>query len=491
MGRLRAVSVLLLLLGAWLGAAAPVQAADPVFGEPTITGRLGEEVEMTQPVTLDAIPYRVELLVTTETDGTPLVLEMSTPTTTGEVTLSGGMGGEDGHILPNTPIAARWRITPTEGGEPILGPTASMVYRDERFDWRTVEGDVVRVHWYEGSQAFADRALAIGEEAVRETAALLGVTEDEPVDFFIYANQDEFYDALGPGTRENVGGQANAGIRTLFALIGPSEIDDPWVGTVIPHELVHLVFDTAVDNPYHFPPRWLNEGLAMYLSEGYGPSERAAVEGAGRRGELIPLDGLTGQFPTTAEGFFLAYAESVSAVDFFTREYDQAALFQLISSYADGRTDDEAFEAAIGVDVAGFGAAWLADLGVEAPVRHGPQPAPAGPRPADWPVGGVDGPVVEPAPSQPTDGGSEATDDPGTPAAPVDPADSAGSGSGTLLLVVLAGVVLLAVALLLLRRRGAARAQPAGTPPTGGPPAGPPPPGPPPPAAPPSSPDRP
>ena len=50
-----------------------------------------------------------------------------------------------------------------------------------------------------------------------------GVTETDPIDFFIYADQDAFYDALGPGTRENVGGQANAEIRTLFALITPSE----------------------------------------------------------------------------------------------------------------------------------------------------------------------------------------------------------------------------------------------------------------------------
>ena len=110
---------------------------------------------------------------------------------------------------------------------------------------------------------------------MEETAALLGVTETEPIDFFIYADQDAFYDALGPGTRENVGGQANAEIRTLFALITPGEIDDPWVGVVVPHELTHLVFDTAVHNPYHFPPRWLNEGLAAYLSGGLHAGYRA------------------------------------------------------------------------------------------------------------------------------------------------------------------------------------------------------------------------
>ena len=117
------------------------------------------------------------------------------------------------------------------------------------------------------------------------------MTETEPIDFFIYADQDAFYDALGPGTRENVGGQAHADIRTLFALITPSEIDDAWVEIVVPHELTHLVFDTAVDNPYHFPPRWLNEGLAVYLSEGY------AVGRPGRRSRTRPATARSSRSP--------------------------------------------------------------------------------------------------------------------------------------------------------------------------------------------------
>ena len=31
---------------------------------------------------------------------------------------------------------------------------------------------------------------------------LFGVTETEPIDFYVYASQAPFYDALGPGTRE-------------------------------------------------------------------------------------------------------------------------------------------------------------------------------------------------------------------------------------------------------------------------------------------------
>ncbi len=376
----RVVAAIALVIAAIWPATSAVNAASPEFGRPRIDGSFGADVIATQPVTFETAPDLVEVLVTTA-DGPPLVAEAESPGA-GETTLRWTLGGVDGHILPNTPVSVRWRIT--ADGETTLGPVARTVIDDERFDWQVLSGDVVRVHWYEGGRAFGERALAIGERAVEETARTFGVTEEDPVDFFIYADNDAFYDALGPGTRENVGGQANTDIRTLFAHISPGSIDDPWVENVVPHELIHLVFDTAVENPYHFPPRWLNEGLAVYLSVGYEASDRAAVEAAARAGELIPLDGLVGQFPTSASRFGLAYSESASAVDFLIRTHGEDTMISLVRSYAEGRTDDEAFEAAIDMDVDAFNDAWLADLGAKPPVKYGPQPPPAGPVPDGW-----------------------------------------------------------------------------------------------------------
>ena len=212
------------------------------------------------------------------------------------------------------------------------------------------------------------------------------MTETEPIDFFIYADQGAFRDAIGPGVRENVGGLAIPEIRTLFGLITEGQIDDTWVGVVIPHELTHIVFDTASKNPYHEPPHWLNEGLAVYVSEGYDASYRSNIRDAIKDGTLMPLDGLAGQFPTDATGFTLGYAESVGAVDYLVRTYGKDALVKLIRSYADGRTDDEAFKAALGVDAKGFSDGWLADAnpGGKPPSAYGPQPAPSGPIPAGW-----------------------------------------------------------------------------------------------------------
>ncbi len=403
-----------------LAVVAPASAASPTFDAPTATSTFGEEIVFSQAFGSPFDLARVEILLEYPDSLGPFVVEVAGATPAGghEEVYRLSLAA-DGHVYPNTPISARWRLVPADRTvAPSVGPPVAVTYDDTRFAWRTLQGDIVRLHWYEGSTAFGRRALAIGEKAVRDAETFLGVTESEPIDFFVYADQAAFYDALGPGTRENVGGEAHSDIRTMFALIGPNDVTDPWVGIVIPHELTHLVFDTAVRNPYHFPPRWLNEGVAVYLSEGFTKSARASVQAAASGGRLMPLQALGGQFPTTYERFSLAYDESVSAVDYLVREKGTEALVGLVNSYAEGVTDDEAFTAAVGTDLAGFETAWLADLGADPPTQHGPQPAPAGPLPAGWesdatsaPVGESPAPGATPRASQGSGSGEPSADD--------------------------------------------------------------------------------
>ena len=98
----------------------------------------------------------------------------------------------------------------------------------------------------------------------------------------------------------------------------------------------------------------------------------------------MPLEGLVGAFPTTRDRFFLAYAESVSAVDDDRRRPRSDALVGLIRSYADGVSDDEAFTAALGMDMAAFEQSWLDGARGGRAGPHGPQPAPGGPLPEGW-----------------------------------------------------------------------------------------------------------
>jgi hypothetical protein len=308
------------------------------------------------------------------------------------------------------------------------------------------------VHWYEGDEGFGHEALRIGEDAVKKTAELLGVTVTEPIDFFIYGDEAAFRDAMGPGTREWVAGRSISNIRTLFGLITPDQIDSSEVDRVVSHEMVHLVFHSAVDGPYGYPPAWFDEGLATYLSEGYSPSYRRPVEEATASGELIPLTALAASFPTDADRGWLAYAESTSAIDYIMRTYGQEALLSIVAGYKSGLTDDEALTKATGKDMAAFQGGWLADLGAGEPRQFGPVANPPGPVPPGW-----DAPVPEVSPgptpgiASPQPGASQGSS---TSPEPVDATNSA--SDAPFLLAALGGVVLVVIVGMVVARRRSA-----------------------------------
>ena len=155
-----------------------------------------------QPVALDRAIDRAEIRLTFADSTSPLVVEMpGLPAGNQSMRYSFDFT-EGGHLYPNTPITARWRVY--DGPEDRTGtdgPPVTLTYEDDRFDWNVLEGDLVRVHWYEGDEAFGRSILEMGERTVRETSELLGVTEEEPIDFYIYADPNAFYGALDPSTQ--------------------------------------------------------------------------------------------------------------------------------------------------------------------------------------------------------------------------------------------------------------------------------------------------
>ncbi len=370
------LTALALLLSVSLVTAQP----DVEFGQPRASGAFGERVAFSTEFRSAQTPLRVELLTRLPGAEDQLV-ELA------QVAPAGGdrwqaTAYRAGHIVPNTTWEYNFRVVTDDGS--VVGPVASHTVSDTRHQWQMLAGDRVDVWWYEGDETFGRRALGIAEEALASAATLLGVVDLEPVDFFIYADTRDFREAMGPATRENVGGQAHPAIRTLFGLIEPRGIDSDWIEELITHELAHLVFHEAVDNAYQYPPRWLNEGLAVYLSRGYTRADRTLVEGAAGGGTIMPLEALAGNFPTRVTRSGLAYAESVSAVDWFVETYGEQRLVELITSFGAGTGLDDAFIAATGEDFASFDAAWLESLGARLPEAYGPGEPEPGPTPEAW-----------------------------------------------------------------------------------------------------------
>ena len=420
-----------------LALAGPVSADSVSFGTPTATSAFGKGIVFTQPVG-GASFTEADMVMTLPGDIGPSVIKIKNLGAPLKYTIDTSTG----QFQPNTKISARFQVVFADGTAQ-QGPEVKVTYVDDRFNWQTKIGSFVTLHWYEGDAAFAQQALTMGENGISKSANFLGVTETAPIDFFVYADQKSFYDALGPGTRENVGGEANTVTRTLFALISPADLG--YARTVVPHELTHVVFDDGTTNPYHSPPRWLNEGLAVYLSEGFGSSDKSLVSEAAKSKTLMPLQALTGQFPTMADRFFLAYAESVSAVDYLIRKYGRAPFQKLLKSYRTGTSDDEAFMAAFGLDTAAMNKDWLADNGITSSRTFGPQPAPAGPVSPGWTTSG--GSQGGPGATQPTAGATARTSGQGSGGK-----SSKGSGEpGLVVAAVLAlgGVMLLGVSVVM------------------------------------------
>ncbi|MEO6349939.1 MAG: peptidase MA family metallohydrolase [Candidatus Limnocylindrales bacterium] len=438
-------------------------AADPVFGQPTATAELGGAFTFNSSIS-DVRAGTVEVLVGLAVREPRVVLEAQpgngdTWTVTSELDVATSMECSclaEGQSAPNTRVEYQFRVRNPDGSMTV-GPVAEITVEDDRFEWQSIEAGLVRVHWYEGDQAFAQAAADVANSAIDRASNLLGTTLPVPVDLFVYSTQQALLEAVSP-QRENIAGEAHSNIATMFVWIPPSQNPSESAVTVA-HELTHLVFNEATLNQFHGPPRWLNEGIATYLSEGYSPEYQAIVNVNASTDSLIPLDGLAGFFPSPPDQFYLAYGESVAAVDYFVRTYSEQTLWDLVRGYAQGVSDNEAFQAATGADAAAFNTAWMGSLGADVPDPRGPQPAPPGPVPTDW-LG-----EVQPATPPPTLAPGQTPTPPATlaPGQTARPAQSAApvatplpgtpqadSGSTTIVFVALAVVAILLIALIAL-----------------------------------------
>ena len=148
-----------------LAGLAPVAtAADPAtIGAPTAISTFGTGIVFDQPVTVTAPIGRVELLLTIADAIGPNITEVPNPPGSGSATLTYTLDTSGtGHLIPNTPIVARWRLFPADGSSAVaLGPELHVVYADDRFDWQTASGELVRVHWYEGDADKLARRISI------------------------------------------------------------------------------------------------------------------------------------------------------------------------------------------------------------------------------------------------------------------------------------------------------------------------------------------
>jgi hypothetical protein len=130
---------------------------------------------------------------------------------------------------------------------------------------------------------------------------------------------------------------------------------------VTKHELVHLLLHHHIDAAAL--PRWLDEGVAQWISEGIGEllvqPRPGLLEKAVLSGNHLPLARLERRFPSERDAMLLAYEQSRSVVQFIAEHHGDASVFAILEQMRQGSDVDAALQTVLSLDSRQLEKRWL------------------------------------------------------------------------------------------------------------------------------------
>ncbi|EPR38879.1 MULTISPECIES: peptidase MA family metallohydrolase [Desulfococcus] len=134
--------------------------------------------------------------------------------------------------------------------------------------------------------------------------------------------------------------------------------------TILKHELCHLLLHQHISA--HHLPKWLDEGVAQWASDGISellaPGSGDALRRAVLSGKLPSMAEINHYFMLDQPAVQLAYEASRSIVDYVVRRYGVAGLLRVLSELKGGRSPETSIPAALGVTLGEIEAGWQGSL---------------------------------------------------------------------------------------------------------------------------------
>lgn len=341
----------------------PVSLAKPTNGSPIqvisskTVNRFPEELifEVTAASSAGQVE-RIELVFGLRGGGPPIrqPLEIARPTST--VTVSYSWQTQNLTVPPGAPVTFRWEVRDSYGHKAVTEPL--LVYFDDvRFPWQHLENEQVAVFWYAGQAEFGQGLFHLADQVLERLTSEVETRLPYQVRIIVYPTQEAFFSAF-PRMQEWIAGRAFPELSLTVQVIPPVLVDDRWQKSVLAHELAHLFNYQAMYSPLNIAPHWLDEGLATYAEPVDHPELTQILEEAVQQQTLLPLEYLTGSFGNDQDRATLAYAQSLSMVQFALGYFGSGRMAQLLTGLREGRRVNEAFVAAFGLDQRGFYDYW-------------------------------------------------------------------------------------------------------------------------------------
>jgi hypothetical protein len=259
-------------------------------------------------------------------------------------------------LRPFTTVLWRYELTLADGSTAQSG-TGSIRYDDDRFAWQTLDADALHIHWYNGDQQFGVAALNAAQAGLQNIQGLFAPNLSQPVDVFIYTNENDLRGTLY-GADSWAAGHADSAAGVVMVTIEPGVNQNAIMEQRIPHEIMHVMFYRQVGAGYKNIPAWLREGVAMLAEVYKNPDYDSVLADAATRDTLIPIRDLCASFSPQVDSAFLAYAESQSFTNYLRGQYGADGLLTLTNAYVNGVDCERGTERAFGVSLAKLERDW-------------------------------------------------------------------------------------------------------------------------------------
>jgi hypothetical protein len=281
------------------------------------------------------------------------------PPGTTELDISHPIDLQAGQLPVGVDVIYRWRITDVDGNVSET-PDQTTHYFDTRYDWTELEGPRVTVYTYEASPEFQQAILDSAEHTIDRLHNAYGILPTQRIRVWAYPNKEDFYGSLAPNSDPWIAGEAQPALFLIRAILPPDDMRE--LARVVPHEITHQVSYQVTQNPFNYPPLWLNEGLAVYWQETGRDRFYSYALDLAREGNIPPLRTLNGEFAYDSEGALNSYALSLSVVIYILDTFGDEGMTNLLEVFREGVTYDEAVERGLGITIEELDAGWRAYL---------------------------------------------------------------------------------------------------------------------------------
>lgn len=198
--------------------------------------------------------------------------------------------------------------------------------------------------------------LAVAEREYRRVTGVIGYRPSTPIQIYLAGDSEEF-SLLTLGRIPEWGIGAAVPLRGRIVLISPRHSSGRSdIYQVLAHELSHVVLGQALGDAR--APRWLDEGLAMFISHEWKLGQSILVARALLFDSLIPLDEIETLNSFSRSKAHLAYAESFLAVAFIVDRYGESSLHLLVRELARQGDVDLAMQTSLGMTRREFQLVW-------------------------------------------------------------------------------------------------------------------------------------